>query len=229
LNQFVYFLKSSWKNLLKATALTSLIFYGLFGFLFGAVVIFGDMSGATTMEIATGFVVLLPLCSVGIAVMVMVIALASEFHEFWQREQILKKQPFSQLASLGFSKVQLFKTSFWKLFKEVELNVINDYIIVVDTQSRRSVVFTALTSQQPTLRLPTVSAFRDVEIYSTSAGLALKIPVESFSSPGISTLRILLENLTLTLKHAGVKPLHRLTHYESMLKTEMISKGLKPF
>ncbi|HEU5145940.1 MAG TPA: hypothetical protein VFT90_04460 [Chryseosolibacter sp.] len=219
----LYFLKASRRNFLKATGLCTLICFVVL-LIIGIVISISNNSWSEFLSIQA--LIILPLFSIGLSSMVMVIAFLSEYNEFRIQQATFAKAPFSGLPSIGFQKIKLFASSFWKLHKEVYVSRLNDYLIIADTDSKKTVSFTLLTTRDPQLRLPAPEHYRDIEVYSKSAGLVVTVPVDSYSTPSIDALHKLLADVSSFLKGHGYMPAYGLAGYESMLKAEMISKGL---
>jgi hypothetical protein len=219
----LYFLKASSRNLLKATALCTLIFFVIL-LIIGILISVSNNDWSEFLSIEG--IIILPLSSIGLSLVIMVIAFLSEYNEFRIQQIIFGKAPFSELPSIGFEKIKLFASSFWKLHKEVYAATLNEYLIIADADSKKTVSFVLLTAVHPQLRLPVPEQYRKAQIYSKSAGLVVKVPVDTYSTPGIDALRKLLEDVSSVLKGYGYRPTYGLKSYESMLKTEMTSKGL---
>lgn len=219
------FLKASSRNLIKATAVCAAIFFVIL--LIIAVAISASNNDWSEFR-SLKDIMLIPLFSIGLSCMIMVIAFFSEYNEFKIQQTIFGKAPFSQLPTIGFEKIQLFTSSFWKLYKEVYAHKINDYLVIADFESKKAVSFVLLTAVTPSLRLPVPEQYREVEIYSKPAGLVVKVPVDTYSTPGIDALHKLLTDASFILKGYAFAPTSSLGRYEKMLKSEMIAKGLTP-
>lgn len=212
------------KNLLKAILFTSVIFFVVIVALCFIVAISNNFLHEL---LATKTIVGLILFSIGTSLMVMAIAFYSEYCEFKKQWDIFQRIPFSQFSSIGFQKIQLFEKSFWKLYREAYRAVINDYIVIAAIQSPKVLSIMILSEKQVKVDLPVSSHYRELEISSTPVGYELKLPVDSYSTPGIGAIQEMLSDLTSTLKLHRITPAAGLGAYESKLIHDMIYKGLQ--
>lgn len=218
----LYFLKASARNLLKAMALCVALFFII---LLMIAIAICTRNNDWSEFFSVGGIIILPLSSIGLSFMIMVIAFLSEYNEFRIQQIIFGKAPFSLLPSIGFKTIKLFASSLWKLHKEVYAHRIDDYLVIADLDSKKAASFVLLTAVAPKLRLPVPEQYREIEIYSKSAGLVVKVPVDTYSTPGIDALYKLLVDASSILKGYAYAPTYSLSGYEKMLKAEMIAKG----
>jgi hypothetical protein len=219
----LYFLKASLKNFLKATTVCFIIFFIL---LLGAAVAVAISENAWDEFFDLKGVGILFIGPFGISLMVMLIAFVSEYHEFRTQQKLFSKAPFSSLATIGFYRTKLFGKTFWKLHKEVYSGMINGYLVIADMSHKKAVTFTFLTTTQPGISIERLEQYREIEIYPGPAGLEVKVPIDSYSTPGIEALQKLLIRVSLTLKAHNFQPQVDFKGYESKLKVEMFRKGL---
>ena len=130
----LYFLKVSFRNLLKATLLTTTTFYVLV-LIMGIAIAISNENWSEFFSIQGHM--LLFFGAVGIAVMVMLIAFVSEYFEFRMQHNVLQKVPFVSLPAIGFHRTMLFGKTFWKLHKEVYAALIGDYLVVADVPNKK--------------------------------------------------------------------------------------------
>jgi len=212
------------KNFLKATALSGIIFFSLM-LIFLIALAISKNDWQEFHDIST--LAMLPLFSIGLALFCILLAFFTEYNEFNNLQKIFHRIPFSELSSIGFRKTQLFANSFWKLYKEVYCTAINGYTVVADVQTKGNLSFTVLANNYAGRPLQSPEQYREVQVYATSAGVVLKIPVDAYSTPSLDAMQNMLADLTTALHRRNITPSKDLSGYEDMLKVAMFQKGLR--
>ncbi|MBL0740755.1 hypothetical protein [Chryseolinea lacunae] len=211
------------RNLIKGTILCSIIFFVV---MFSLILVLAITKNAWHEFLGADALIMLPIFSIGLSVILMAIAFYTEYVEYANKQKVFQRQPFSQLASVGFVGIKLLDNSLWKLHKEAYLATIDNYQIIADHNGTTSVSFTVLLNSAINMRMPAPEQYRALEISSKSAGLVLKVPVNSSSTPGVEALHGILQNLVKAMIQHGHHPAPNLKGYERMLKVELFTKGV---
>jgi hypothetical protein len=166
--------------------------------------------------------------SLGLSLFIIILAFFSEYREYAVLQMVLKKTPFNRLHEINFREKKLFTGKFpWKLYKVVHTARVNGFLVAADTATKKRLSFYFLTDRGTQVTFATtVQNFRDVEIISTAAGVAIHIPVDSMWTPGLSSIHSILLSVAALLEQNGYIPARDFRGYEKQIKNDMLRQAV---